>query len=81
MYSIFHALDPEERLPRELILEGRRHRFIDVRLQLATVVFLPAFAAFVFVLGSINVPAVIVFALAGALLCALFALARRHKLI
>ena len=25
MYAIFAPLDPNERLPRELVLEGRRH--------------------------------------------------------
>ncbi len=29
MYSIFHALDPNERLPRELILEARRYRWVS----------------------------------------------------
>src|SRR5260370_424257 len=31
MYSIFHPLDMNERLPRELILEGRRHRWLGIR--------------------------------------------------
>jgi len=26
MYSIFHPLDPDERLPRELLVEGKRYR-------------------------------------------------------
>lgn len=31
MYSIFAPLDPNERLPRELLLEGRRHRSVSGR--------------------------------------------------
>ena len=40
MYSIFAPLDPEERLPRELILEGKRHRIIGRR-ELAGALWLP----------------------------------------
>jgi hypothetical protein len=40
MYSIFAPLDAEERLPRELILEGRRHRIIGRR-ELAGALWLP----------------------------------------
>ena len=41
MYSIFHSLDPEERLPRELVLEGRRYRAVG-RPELAGAMWLPA---------------------------------------
>ncbi len=41
MYSIFHPLDPEERLPRELLLEGRRYRTVG-RPELAGALWLPA---------------------------------------
>ena len=40
MYSIFAPLDAEERLPRELILEGKRHRMIGRR-ELAGALWLP----------------------------------------
>jgi hypothetical protein len=40
MYSIFAPLDPEERLPRELILEAKRHRIIGRR-ELAGALWLP----------------------------------------
>ena len=40
MYSIFAPLDAEERLPRELILEGRRHRIVGRR-ELAGALWLP----------------------------------------
>ena len=40
MYSIFAPLDAAERLPRELILEGKRHRIIGRR-ELAGALWLP----------------------------------------
>ncbi len=40
MYSIFAPLDADERLPRELILEGKRHRMIGRR-ELAGALWLP----------------------------------------
>lgn len=41
MYAIFAPLDLNERLPRELILEGRRHRTIGRR-ELAGALWMPA---------------------------------------
>src|ERR1700704_1271623 len=41
MYAIFAPLDPDERLPRELILEGKRHRTLGRR-ELAGALWLPA---------------------------------------
>ena len=79
MYSIFHALDPDERLPRELILEGRRYRFLDTKLQIAAVLCLPAVALLVFLLGSVHAPPAIVYAAAGMLLGAFFVYVLRHK--
>jgi len=43
MYSIFAPLDPEERLPRELLLEAKRHRSVGRR-ELAGALWLPALA-------------------------------------
>ncbi len=40
MYSIFAPLDAEERLPRELILEGKRHKIVGRR-KLAGALWLP----------------------------------------
>jgi hypothetical protein len=40
MYSIFAPLDAEERLPRELVLEARRHRTLGRR-ELAAALWLP----------------------------------------
>jgi hypothetical protein len=41
MYSIFAPLDANERLPRELILESKRHRTIGRR-EVAGALWLPA---------------------------------------
>ena len=58
MYTIFHPLDPNERLPRELLLEGRRHRLMDIRhLEIAAALYLPALiAAIVALAPSISIP-------------------------
>ena len=40
MYSIFAPLDANERLPRELIIEGKRHRTLGRR-ELAGALWLP----------------------------------------
>jgi hypothetical protein len=48
MYAIFSPLDPEERLPREMVEEGRRYRKVGRR-ELAGVLWLPV----VFVLLTI----------------------------
>jgi hypothetical protein len=41
MYSIFAPLDPEERLPRELLMEQRRFRSVGRR-EAAGLLWLPA---------------------------------------
>ena len=41
MYTIFAPLDPDERLPRELLMEGRRYRTVGRR-ELAGALWLPA---------------------------------------
>ncbi len=73
MYSIFHPLDPNERLPRELILEGRRHRLFEVGTLLTWVgiLYLPVLILTVVILGSFNV--VVAFGVAGAALLAVYA--------
>ena len=69
MYSIFRPLDAGERLPRELIVEGERHRMIDVhRLELAGALYLPALMVAVIVMGSLGVNSGIAFGVAGLLL-------------
>lgn len=73
MYSIFRPLDPEERLPRELILEGRRHRLIDIRhLEVIGALYLPALIVAVLVMGSAHLNPLLAFAVAGVLFAAVF---------
>ena len=47
MYTIFAPLDGEERLPRELVLEGKRHRAMGRR-ELFGALWLPALALILF---------------------------------
>jgi hypothetical protein len=74
MYSIFHALDPNERLPRELVLEGKRWRALDWRLMLwiIGVTYLPALMLIVVLLGAMHVNALLAFGIAGAALIAVY---------
>jgi len=58
MYAIFAPLDPNERLPRELILEGRRHRMLGRR-ELAGALWLPALFLILFLAGWGKVDAAI----------------------
>jgi hypothetical protein len=60
MYTIFAPLDPEEPLPRELILEGKRHRALGRR-ELAGALWLPALFVIMFLAGSGKIDAVAVF--------------------
>ena len=82
MYSIFHPLDAGERLPRELILEGNRHRMIDIRrLELAGALYLPALMLAVVVMGSLGVSAPVAFGVAGLMFAGflIFALSVRSR--
>jgi hypothetical protein len=82
MYSIFRPLDPGERLPRELILEGDRHRWMDIRrLELAGALYLPALMLALLVMGSVGVNALIAFGVAGLLLVGflLYALSGKYR--
>ena len=74
MYSIFHPLDPNERLPRELIVEARRHRFLDKRALLTWVgvLYLPMLMLTVVVLGSFNAGALVAFGAAGVALLGVY---------
>ena len=79
MYAIFHPLDPNERLPRELILEGRRQRWLRPRvlLWLGGVLYLPGIMLGIILLSYLNVGAVAAFALGGVLLVAVYIYAIR----
>ena len=74
MYSIFHPLDPNERLPRELIVEGRRYRFLDAGalLTIVGVLYLPALMLAVVVLGSLQVGMLVAFGIAGLALLGVY---------
>lgn len=50
MYAIFAPLDTEERLPRELVLEERRHRAVGRR-ELAGALWVPAMFVILFLAG------------------------------
>ncbi|HKW58656.1 MAG TPA: hypothetical protein VJR46_02755 [Candidatus Dormibacteraeota bacterium] len=79
MYSIFHPLDVDERLPRELILEGRRYRWLELRhLEIFGFLYLPALILTVVVVGSFSMA--LAFAVAGLSLAGVFAFALKAKL-
>ncbi|OLB84408.1 MAG: hypothetical protein AUI15_34700 [Actinobacteria bacterium 13_2_20CM_2_66_6] len=68
MYSIFHPLDPDERLPRELMLEGKRHRLFGLRfMELLGFIYLPALVLGVIVMASIGIKPLVAFGLVGLL--------------
>lgn len=75
MYSIFHPLDPNERLPRELLIEGRRYRWLDMGalLTLVGVLYLPGLMLMIVVLGSFKVNVAVAFGIAGLGLLAVYA--------
>jgi hypothetical protein len=50
MYSIFSPLDPNERLPREMIEKNRRHREVGRR-ELVGLMWLPAIFALLVIFG------------------------------
>src|SRR5437660_12434484 len=67
MYTIFSPLDANEQLPRELLMDARRHRVLGRR-ELASVLWLPALVVAVFLPGVVNVRSVAFLAVARALL-------------
>jgi hypothetical protein len=72
MYSIFHPLDADERLPRELLLEGRRYRWVDLRhIELFGFLYLPGLIFAVVVVGTFNMD--LAFAVGGLALIGAFA--------
>jgi hypothetical protein len=82
MYSIFHPLDAGERLPRELIIEGDRHRMIDIRrLELAGALYLPALMLAVLVMAWVGLSAIVAFGVAGLLFAGflVYALSGRYR--
>jgi hypothetical protein len=73
MYSIFQPLDANERLPRELILEGKRHRLLGIRqMELAGYLYLPSLVLLVVVMASFGLNPLVAFGVAGLLLAGFF---------
>src|SRR5207249_9444066 len=69
MYTIFHPLDVDEPLPRELIQEGWRHRMGEIRfVELTGALYLPALIVVLLVLGSMLVNPLLGFIVMASLL-------------
>ena|ERR1700676_3360865 len=66
MYSIFAPLDANERLPRELILEAKRHRSLGRR-ELAGALWLPALFLIVALISWARISSLEAFGLVGLL--------------
>ena len=67
MYTIFAPLDAHEQLPRELVMEARRHRVLGRR-EVAGVLWLPALVVAVYLAGAVNVNGVAFLIVVGVLL-------------
>jgi hypothetical protein len=73
MYSIFHPLDANERLPRELLLEGKRHRLFGIRqMELAGYLYIPSLIFLVVVMASLGLNPLLAFGVAGLFLAGFF---------
>lgn len=73
MYSIFHPLDANERLPRELLMEGKKYRFFGLRfMEILGFVYLPGLIFSVVVLTSFGVQPLVAFGVAGVAFVAVF---------
>ena len=72
MYTIFAPLDQEEQLPRELVLEGKRHKAVGRR-ELAGALWLPALFLILFFAGSSKLDAVAAFVAIAAAFVGLWA--------
>lgn len=80
MYSIFAPLDPDERLPRELILEARRYRTVGRR-ELAGVLWLPALWLVLLFTGWVNANTLVALGVVALIYAAfwIFALSGRRR--
>lgn len=76
---LFEPLDTGERLPRELLLEGRRHLWLERHKLIALfgLAYLPALLIVVVVLATLGVSEPLAFGVGGVLLLAIFAVALR----
>jgi len=83
MYEIFAPLDDKEPLPRELLIEARRHRELGRR-EVAGLLWLPALAALLYVASLTDMSAAVGLGLAALLLLGLIVFAvsgeRRRRL-
>jgi hypothetical protein len=88
MYTIFAPLDPEERLPRELLQERRRLGFFAIplgrtlgRRELAGALWLPTFAGVLVLASWVNITGPIVLGFIALLLAGfvLFAMSGGRK--
>jgi hypothetical protein len=81
MYSIFRPLDPDERLPRELLREGRRYRHLETRALVTWIgiLYLPILMLTIVALGSAGVQPVVAFAVAGVFFAGVFAYVLKAK--
>jgi hypothetical protein len=66
MYSIFAPLDANERLPRELLLEAKRHKTLGRR-ELAGAMWLPALVVILSLVGWAKVDVAVAFGGVGLL--------------
>jgi len=73
MYSIFRPLDADEPLPREKLVEGRRHLLGEIRrLEVAAALYIPTLFLTIYVLGSAGVNPLVAFGIAGGMFIAFF---------
>ena len=82
MYSIFHPLDANERLPRELLLEGKRWHRVDIRgLELLGALYLPVLMLAVIVMASLGISAMVAFGVAGLMFVGfcIYAIAGKYR--
>jgi hypothetical protein len=82
MYAIFHPLDVEEPLPRELIHQGWRERMCEIHLlELTAALYLPALIMAMIALGSAHVNALLGFVVMSSLFAGflIYALSARYR--
>jgi hypothetical protein len=82
MYGIFHPLDVEERLPRELIHEGWRQRLCEIHfLEVTGALYLPVLIMAMIALGSAHVNPLLGFVVMSSLFMGflIYAISARYR--